>query len=128
MTRYGSSRRLQNGFGAGGHALVLGIGLLGPDDAHQLDLGELVLADHALGVLAGRAGLGAKARRPGGVAQRQRLGIEDLVGDQIGQRHLGGRDQPMAGGGAELVLGELRQLAGAEQHMVAHQSGTATSV
>src|SRR5690606_1063697 len=47
----------QDLLGARGHALVLGLGLLGPHDADQLDLGELVLADHALGVLTGGARL-----------------------------------------------------------------------
>ena len=37
--------------------------LLRRGDRDKLDLGELVLADHAAGVLAGGAGLGAKARR-----------------------------------------------------------------
>ena len=41
--------------------------------------------------------------------------------DQVGQRHLGGGDQPAAVGGVEQVLGELRQLAGAEHRLVAHQ-------
>src|SRR6516164_4088879 len=62
---------LQHLLGAPGHALVLGVRLLGRGDAHQLDLGELVLADHAARVLASRARLGAEAGRPGGDADRQ---------------------------------------------------------
>ena len=47
--------------------------------------------------------------------------VEDLAGDEVGQRHLGGRDQPPAVGGAVAVLGELRQLAGAEHGLVADE-------
>ena len=104
------------------------VGLLGRGDRDQLDLVELVLADHAARVLAGGARLGAEARRPGGEAQRQRLLVEDLVAHQVGERHLGGRDQPAAVVGVEQVLGELRQLAGAVGGLVAHQSGGVTSV
>ena len=43
----------------------------------QLDLVELVHAEHAARVLAGRARLAAEARREGGVAERQL--VEDLV-------------------------------------------------
>ena len=93
----------------------------GRGDADQLDLVELVLADHAARVLAGGARLGAEAGRAGGEAQRQLLLVEDLVVHEVGERHLGGRDQPEAVVGAEQVLGELRQLAGAERRVVAHQ-------
>ena len=59
----GQLQPLQHGLGATDHALVLGLRLLRRGDADQLDLGELVLADHALGVLAGGTGLGAEAGR-----------------------------------------------------------------
>src|SRR5215467_237929 len=51
----------QNFLGAGEHALVLVARLFRRGDRDQLDLGELVLADHAAGVFAGGAGLGAEA-------------------------------------------------------------------
>jgi hypothetical protein len=55
------------------HALVLGVAVgRARDDADQLDLLELVLADHAARVAPGAAGLGAEARRVRGHAQRQR--------------------------------------------------------
>ena len=76
-----------------------------------------MLADQAAHVRAVRAGLAAEARRVGGVAQRQRAAVEDLVAVQVRERHLGGRDQveiPVAGD-LEQVLLELRQLAGAGQ-------------
>ena len=107
---------------------MLGRGIIRPDDRDQLDLFELMLADHAAGVLARRAGLRAKARGPGGIAQRQRALVEDFAGDEIGQRHLGGRDQPIAVGGAEHILGEFRQLADPEHRFVADQQGGETSV
>ena len=62
-------------------------------DADQLDLLELVLADHAARVLAVAAGFGAEARRVRGHAHRQRVGIEDLVAHDVGQRDFGGRNQ-----------------------------------
>ncbi len=61
-------------------------------DRDQLDLVELVLAQHAARVLAGRAGLGAEAGRQRGEAQRQGLGVEDFLAHQIGERDLGCRD------------------------------------
>ncbi len=68
--------------------------LLGRGDGDELDLGELVLADHAAGILARRAGFGAKARRERGEAQRQRVLVEDQFAHEIGQRHFGGGDEP----------------------------------
>ena len=56
-----------------------------------------------------------------GHADRQLGLVEDLAGDEVGERDLGGRDQPPAVGGPVAVLGELRQLAGAEHRLVAHQ-------
>ena len=43
------------------------------------------------------------------------------MGDEVGQGHFGGRDQPPAVGGLVAVLGELRQLAGAVHRLVADQ-------
>ena len=39
---------------------------------------------------------------------------------QIGERHFGGRNQPAAVGGVELILREFRQLRGAEHGLIAH--------
>ena len=93
----GQVESFQHGLGAGDHALVLVRRLLGRGDRDQLDLGELVLADHAAGVAAGRARLGAEARRAGGDAHRQLLFVEDELADEIGQRHFGGGDEPEIG-------------------------------
>ena len=53
----------------------------------------LVLAAKAARVLAGGAGLGAKARRIRAVVLRQRLGVEDLVGVEVRDLDLRGRRQ-----------------------------------
>ena len=54
-----------------GHPVELGAAVLRPGDRDHLDLLELVLAQHAGGVLAGGAGLGAEALGVGGHADRQ---------------------------------------------------------
>ena len=48
----GQLELLQDGFGVPGELLVRGVRLLRVHDLHQLDLVELVLADHAARVLA----------------------------------------------------------------------------
>ena len=70
--------------------------LLGGDEHDDLDLVELVLADHAARVASGRAGLGAEAGRVRGVEERERIRGEHLVAVQVRDRHLGGRDQVVA--------------------------------
>ena len=52
-------------------------------DLHQLDLVELMLADHAARVLAVAARLGAEARRVRGELDRQRVGGKDLVAHEL---------------------------------------------
>src|SRR5262245_10274425 len=84
----------QHLFGAGEHALEFVATLLGRGDGDEFDLVELVLADHAARILAGRARLGAKAWRAGGEAHGQRILVEDGFAHQIGQRHLGRGDEP----------------------------------
>ena len=88
----------QHFLGAGQHALVLVFGLLRRGDRDQFHLGELMLADHAAGVLAGGARFGAEARRQRGQPHRQRVFVEDGLAHEIGQRDFGGGDEP------ELVL------------------------
>ena len=55
--------------------------------------------------------------------KRQLRLVHDLAGDEVGERHLGGRDQVMIAGGAEQIVAELGQLAGAEQRLGADQIG-----
>ena len=80
-----------------------------------------MLADHAARILAGGTGFGPKAGREGREAQRQVLLVQHHVVHQVGERHFGGRDQPVAVLGVEHVLGELRQLADAVDGRVLHQ-------
>ena len=75
---------------------MLVFALLGRGDGDQLDLGELMLPDHAARIFARRAGLGAKARRAGGEPHRQLRFVEDGFADEIGQRDFGGGDEPPA--------------------------------
>src|SRR5215472_3175604 len=117
----GETETLQNLFGAGGHALVLLAGAVGMRDRDQLDLVELVLADHAARVLAGGARLGAEARRPRREAHWEPSFLDDLLGDQVGERHLRRRDEPQPRGGTKQVVGKFRQAAGAVDRVVADQ-------
>ena len=124
-------------------------GFLGRRDRDQLDLVELVLAQHAAGVAPRRPGLGPEAGRQRGEAQGQFLLAEDRLADEVGQRHLGGGDEPEFLGTSarrillglvalcragpdglrgvqpledgELVVLELRQLRRAEHGRIAHQ-------
>src|SRR5579883_1079432 len=75
----GKAEALQHRLGAGRHALMLLARAVGMRDRDQLDLAELVLADHAARVLAGGAGLRAEAWRPRGEAERQLLLLDDAV-------------------------------------------------
>src|SRR5712691_6553073 len=105
---------LEHLLGAFGHLIVFVRRILRPGNRDQLDLFELMLADHAASVLAGCARLRAEAGGPRRVAQRQTALVEDLAGDEISQGNLGGRDQPVTVRGAEQILGELWELAGPE--------------
>ena len=94
-----------------GHALMFGFGLVGRGDRDQFHLGELVHADHAAGVLARRARLGAETGRESGEAQRQFGFVENFVGDIVGQRHFGGGDEPTDTSSAVKCRSMLRQFA-----------------
>ena len=63
---------------------------LGEAEDEHLDLVELVDAEHAARVLAGGSGLPAEARGVAGVAQRQRLAVEDLAHVERGEGDLRG--------------------------------------
>ena len=67
--------------------------MVGRRQLDHLDLVELVLADHPARVLAGSAGLGAKARRVSRQPDRQAVGRDDLVAVEVRQRDLARRDQ-----------------------------------
>jgi len=84
---------LEHFFGVLHHRLELGGRLGRCGHLHQLDLVELVLADHPLHVLAVGAGLAPVARRERGVAPRQRGLGQHLTRMQRRQRDLRGRDE-----------------------------------
>src|SRR5215472_17162410 len=100
---------------------MLGRRILWPGDRHELDLLELMLADHAARVFPCSSSLRPETRRPGSVTPRQRTLVEDFSGDEIGQRHFGGRDQPMIVGRAEQFIGKFRELADPKNRVITDQ-------
>ncbi len=101
---------------------MLGLRVLGEDVGEHLDLVELVHAEDAPGVLAVRARLAAEAGREARVAQRQALGVQDLVHVVGGERHLGRADQVQVVLVEVVdVLGGLAEEAGAGHRLRAHQ-------
>ncbi|MNL08200.1 hypothetical protein D3C87_1289080 [compost metagenome] len=106
------AQQLQDPLSVADHFFELVEGRLRMDDLDQLDLVELVDPDEPLGVAARGARLRAEARRVGGQVLRQHLLGDDLVAVDVGQRHLGRRDQVVLGvGEVEELIGELRQVA-----------------
>ena len=100
----------------GGQLIQAGPGRFGPDQLHQFHLLELMLANHAPGVLPVAAGLAAEAGRVADMADGQRIPIENQVPVQVGDRHFaGGNEVQVAAFDAELIGGELGQLARAVQ-------------
>ena len=75
---------LQNFLGAGQHALVLVLRLFRRRDRDQLDLGELVLADHAARVASRSARFRAEARGQRGQPHRQFFFVENGFADEVG--------------------------------------------
>ena len=115
---------LEHFFGVAGQKLELFERLLRLDEAHELDLVELMLADQPAHVFAVRTGFAAKTRRVRGVRARQRRAFEDLVGVQIRDRHFRRRNQVerarivlSAAPGLEQVVLEFRQLPGAAHRL-----------
>ena len=111
----------QHFLGAGQHPLMLVAARLGRGDRHQLDLGELMLPDHAAGIAAGGARLGAKTRRQRRQPHRQFFFLDDGFADEVGQRHFGGGDEPQSLPRAKHVFGGLRQVTRAIGGLFAHQ-------
>ena len=65
----GQAEEFEDALGVAGEALVLGVGVFGAGEFDELDLLELVLADHAADVL---AVLPASAAEAGGVGEKLR--------------------------------------------------------
>ena len=91
-------------------------------ELHELDLVELVLANHAARVPSRGARFGAKARCVRTIGDGE-VGLrEDLVPVEVRDRHLGrGRQEPVRPLEAEEILLELRELARAEQGRGVHE-------
>ena len=101
---------------------VLRVGVVGVHEAEQLDLLELVHPQDPAGVLAVRAGFAPEARGVPDVAQGQRVGVEQFVEVQRGQRHLRGPHQVvLVVTGGEQLLFVGRQEPGAVHRLLAHQ-------
>ena len=116
MIRYGRPSAGDQRLGPADHLVEQRRRLLGRGEGEDLDLVELVGAQHAARVAAGRAGLAPVARRVRHQPHRQVGLVEDLAGVDRRERHLGGGDAPQVvaldGVG---VVGELGQLAGGGQ-------------
>ena len=96
-----------------------------------------MLADDAAGILAGRSGFGAEARRISGERDGEAGFFEDFVAVEVGDGDFGGGDEPVVVilefaaadglrigvGAAEEILGELGQLAGAEEALAVDHEG-----
>ena len=115
------AQRLEHALGVGDHLLVFRVAVLGLDDLDQLDLVELVDADHAAGADARRAGLAAKTRRVGAVGNRKLVLREEFLAMDVGDGRFGGRDEIQFAerGGVQpfldgvILVGELGELADA---------------
>src|SRR5207302_5887624 len=107
------NERRRNRLGVPGQKLVLGGGVGGTGESHQLHLVELMHAQQATRILAGGARFAPEARRVGGVAERQLGGVEDLVAMQVGERDFGrGDEKQIVGRRLVHVVLELGDLAG----------------
>src|SRR5947209_7052591 len=83
-------------------------------ELYQLHFLKLMLADDAAHVFAVRTSLAAEAWRISGNRKRQASGIENLIAVKIGERDLGGGDQPQVMLLAfEEIVREFRKLPGA---------------
>src|SRR5213593_3512362 len=108
---------LQDGLGVPRQELVLGGGVGGTGESHQLHLVELMHPQQATRILAGGARFAPEARRVGGVAERQPGGVEDLVAMQVGEGDFGrGDEKQIVGRRLVHVVLELGDLAGALHH------------
>ena len=125
----GKAEAFEDGLGVAGEGFVLGVGLLGRGELDQLDLLELVLADHAADVFAVGAGFAAEAGSVGAEGDGELGLVDGLVAEEVGDGDLGGGDEPviallqLAGDvgalvvAVEEVFGELGELAGAEEDL-----------
>ncbi len=125
-TAVGETEEFEDTFGVASEGLMLVAGLFASREFDELDLLELVLADHAADVFAVAAGFAAEAWCPGAEGDGELRFVEGLVAEEVGDGDLSGGDEPViailkfAGVGALVVavkgvFGELRELAGPEE-------------
>ena len=96
--------------------------LLGGGEREDLDLVELVGAQHATRVTPGRTGLAPVARAVRHEPHRELCFVEDLAGVDRRERHLGGGDAPQVVALDRVrVVGELGQLPGRGQRRGRHE-------
>mmetsp|Transcript_35668 Transcript_35668/g.82597 ORF Transcript_35668/g.82597 Transcript_35668/m.82597 type:complete len:239 (+) Transcript_35668:338-1054(+) len=124
-TAIGQPKRLEELLGVARCFLVLGRRGLRRGDLDHFALRELVLAHEAARVAAVRACLCPEAWGECGDGDGQRFLVEDAALEQVGQRHLCGRnEEPILAVhemvDLEQVVLELGQLAGALEHRAAH--------
>jgi len=123
----GQFEPLQHGLGVAGEFFQRGPRLRRMHHLHQFHLVELVLADHAAGVLAVAARLRAKAGRVGDELERQGIAGKNLAAHHVGHRNFGGGDQvelaAVTARHHEQVFLELGQLAGAKHAFGIDQVG-----
>ena len=100
------------------------------NDLHHFYFIELVLANQTAHVFTVCARFGAETWGMGGQLQRQIAACHDTVGNGVGQRHFGGRNQILrffalvaAAGNMEQIFCKFRQLACALQGGVVHDVG-----
>jgi hypothetical protein len=114
----------QHRLGVGEQPPKLVHGVLGPHELDQLDLVELVAALDAASVAAGGHLLAAEAGGEGHVLDGQGGAVQDLFAVKIGDRHLGGGDEPEVLADVAIeVVAELGQVAGADQAVAADHEG-----
>src|SRR5690349_4342764 len=97
--------------------------LLRRRDRDELDLVELMLAQHAARVATSTAGFGTEAGGECGEAQRQFFYADDGLADEVGQGNLSGgyeAETSLAVFDEEEVLFEFRQLVRAKERIVLH--------
>ena len=93
----GQAEGFEDGLGVAGELFVVGVGVFGAGELDQLDLLELVLADHAADVFAVAAGFGAEAGGVGAEGDGELGLVEGLVAEEVGDGDLGGGDEAVVG-------------------------------
>ncbi len=112
--------------GAGDHFVEYFVAFIGFADGDELDLVELMLANHPPGIASGGTGFFTETGGKAGHLDRQLVRRKDLVLKEIGQRYFGRWDQvEVFTVDLEKVLFEFRQLPGAFERTAVDEFGHA---